>query len=336
MKLGILCPGYGHARGGVIDHTRRIARSWSKRGPQVLVADDLRVDPRALAARWHEEAVTAVLIQYVPFLYGRRGLSRFPLQLTRSLRQLGVRTVVFAHESWVPPSRLPWLLLSPLQRNQLRAIAGNVDVVVTPVPEWRSEIGGNAVTMYVGSNLGVPPESARHEMEPSPVVFSPFASGLRWDWIAAAVQAIDADPPLTLIGADASSGRVHAAVGKFHDSRWRYLGRLDAPEVLARLMCAPVVLAPYIDGITGRRTTVMGALSVGTPVITSAGRLFDSFFDRPPVRTATSKGEFVELAARIFRQQIHDTPRRQPPDWYRTELDPDVLDEKLLKVMLGS
>ena len=79
--VAILSPGYPDAPGGVTDHTARLVRSWSDIGATVHVFGDITGPVTSLANRIASEHIQALLIQYVPFLYGRRGLSTLPKTL---------------------------------------------------------------------------------------------------------------------------------------------------------------------------------------------------------------------------------------------------------------
>ena len=133
-KVAILSPGYPDDPGGVTDHTARLVKNWPEMGADVCVLGDVSQTVESLTARLESETAAALLIQYVPFLYGRRGLSRKPKELAVACEGVGIRVTTFVHEPWVPPTRLPWLILSPLQKRQLRHLMSVSDAVVTAVP----------------------------------------------------------------------------------------------------------------------------------------------------------------------------------------------------------
>ena len=54
------------------------------------------------------------------------------------------------------------------------------------------------------------------------------------------------------------------------------LATTDAGDIAAALRACDVLVQPYPDGVTTRRTSVMGALSTGVPVITSDGPLTEA------------------------------------------------------------
>lgn len=333
-SIRIVSPGFPETPGGVTDHTARLRRHWKDAGHEVQVLGTRDEEPAAIAARWRDEGAEAVLIQYVPFLYGRRGVSRFPERVARAARELGLHTSLFVHETWVPPTRVPWLVLGPIQKRQLRRLLGAVDGVVTAVPAWADALGHRAQVVRVGSNLGEP--LSQLPTQPpltAPVVFSPFAAGLEWRWIVAAVEAIGATPPLIVIGADEQEVRDHHVVGRWWRAEWSCRGRLPAEEVLPLLSRAPLVLAPFGDGLTGRRTSAMAAMSAGAQVLSSVGPLFDPLFDDSPVALARTAEEFVERARRIWSDPDSHSHRDERLEWHHAHLEPKTLDARLLDLV---
>lgn len=333
MALAIVSPGYPFSPGGVTDHTARLEHRWRDAGHTVHLYADLATPPEETVRAWQQGGVRAVLIQYVPFLYARRGLSTVPLRISRAARAAGMRVTTFVHEPWVPPTRLPWLVLGPLQRWQLRRLRAASDAVTTPVPAWSERFTGASV-LYVGSTLGEPEQASSPQPElPSPVVFSPFAAGLRWDWIAEAVRAIGAG--LSVIGADRTSAMAHPVVSRYVAPEWQFHGRPPAAEVLALLARARLVLAPFVDGLTGRRTSALAAMSTGTRLLTSDGHLVDPTLVAGPAVLGTTREGYARAAVECW--QIPQTPaeREEQIHWYRTLLDPRALDHMLLTLMLG-
>jgi len=333
--IAIVSPGYPSGTGGVTDHTARLVRHWSP-SHTVSVLGKADVTPPDVISEWIGEGATAILIQYVPFLYGRRGLSPVPRQIARIARAQRLRVTVFVHEPWVPPTRLPWLVLAPLQRRQLLLLVQEADAVVTPVPAWAAQLRSATHQVPVGSTLGDPTTGNQTTaLLPFPVVFSPFSAGLRWDWICAAVDALGTG--LTVVGCDRESALAHESVNRWMRPDWDYRGRLPAWLVLDLLSGARLVLAPFVDGLTGRRTSAMAALSVGARVLSSRGPLFDATFDQSPIAFAESSDEFARRAAAIWGKQTDDpVERASRVAWYREHLDPAMLDARLIGIVTGS
>jgi hypothetical protein len=333
-SVAILSPGYPDALGGVTDHTARLVDHFAERGIESDVLATSDANPDDATRRWAEKGARGVLIQYVPFLYGRRGLSRLPETVASLARRRALRTVTFVHEPWVPATRLSWLVLSPLQRHQLHRLTRRSDVTVTPVPRWAELLGSGTEVLPVGSTLGDPPPIVTEPALDAPVVFSPFAAGLNWDWIITAVDAIGEG--LIVVGADAVQMRRHATAGRYLRASWDCRGRLLGRDVLATLGQASLVLAPFIDGITGRRTSALAALSMGVRTVSSEGALFDGVFGEGPVSLAETRDEFGRTAAEAWNTPDPSGARAQRIEWYRTHFDPRMLDARLLELLLGA
>lgn len=324
--VAILSPGFPHVPGGVTDHTARLVARWRTRDLAVHVADLSRPD-LALAAH-------ALLIQYVPFLYGRRGLSAELEALVEEAGRREIRVTLFVHEPWVPPTRLPWLVLSPLQRRQLGRLARVADAVVTPVPEWQALLPRPSTLLYVGSTLGSPdPALPTEPALPAPVVFSPFAAGLDWRWVAAAERAIGTG--LVVVGGTLDEARSRLRRLPARAADWTWMPRAEPDGVLRTLARARLALAPYVDGLTGRRTAALACLSVGTPLVTSRGPLFDPVFDEPATLPASSRTGFAAAANQLWTTASDGADRARRRAWFAQHFDPTMLDDRLLDVCLG-
>jgi hypothetical protein len=324
--VAILSPGFRGGRGGVTDHTARLVTHWNARGAQTTV-----LATTGELARFPGPA----LVQYVPFLYGRRGLAPDLVAAVRAARDAGRRVTVFVHEPWVPPTRLPWLVLSPLQRRQLRSLARTADAVVTPVPAWQDLLPVTTELIYVGSTLGSAPGVPPGPPWDAPVVFSPFASGLAWSWILAAEAAVRATPGLVIVGATLAEARSRRRALPARAQTWRWLGRLPSADALGALARARLVLAPYMDGLTGRRTAALAALSTGARVLSSHGRLSDPVFDDGPVGLAATSAEFAGLAAERWHTPESQADRAERQVWFERHFETGRLDERLLAIVLG-
>ncbi len=55
-------------------------------------------------------------------------------------------------------------------------------------------------------------------------------------------------------------------------------GELESSEISAHLLACDVLIQPYPDGVSSRRTTVMAGLALGVPVVTNEGMLSEPFW----------------------------------------------------------
>lgn len=95
-------------------------------------------------------------------------------------------------------------------------------------------------------------------------------------------------------------------------------GALGAAELSAHLQACDVMLQPYIDGASTRRTTLMAALAHGVPVVTTAGRLSEPFWRDSAAVVTVPAGDTAALVAAAAslagdgdrRRRLADAARR--------------------------
>jgi glycosyltransferase involved in cell wall biosynthesis len=80
-------------------------------------------------------------------------------------------------------------------------------------------------------------------------------------------------------------------------------GTLRAAELSLHLSACDLMLQPYIDGVSSRRTSVMVLLSHGLPVVTTSGRLTESLWretEAVALAAADDARALVETAERVL------------------------------------
>ena len=234
-----------------------------------------------------ELGVRSLLIQYVPFLYARRGLAPLLIASVARAARIGVRVGLFIHEPWVPPTRLVWRLTGPPMRRQLLALVRHADAVFTPVPAFADLVrpavrpGVPCRVVPVGSNVPVVAAdraACRRALglgseDIAVGVLSPAAAGALTSWVVAAAAATLSRPEVhwLIVG-----NRSDTEPPGFPDgTRVRRLGWLPADDLSRTLRALDIAVAPFTDGLTLRRTSAMAALAHGVPLVSSRGPLFD-------------------------------------------------------------
>lgn len=85
-----------------------------------------------------------------------------------------------------------------------------------------------------------------------------------------------------VLAAPTTAGRRFLLVGdgshELASKRANATGRLEPPEASAAIAACDVMLQPYPDGISGRRSSAAAALALGVPVVTNAGDLTEDFW----------------------------------------------------------
>ena len=306
MNPGVLLisPDFPPARGGVADHTLRLAHELATRGPVAVLTStanrssqpfpvhaevndwtDAESLARAIAARAAEKTL---LWQYVPHLYGRGGVNAAIGKVMHRLRAHAAGQLVIAHEIAAPFSPLPhrfWYALNHRRQwRQILAAAGAVGISSAAwLEEWTRREPQRAAKLFLlpsPANIAVVPVPATHARDwraaqqlPADcrvlAYFGTLSASKQFDRVLAAWEcAQDARRPVALAVA---GGHATITVPDALRPLFRPLGYLPADEVSRLLQAADVLALPFIDGVSERRTSFMAGLSHGCAVATTLG-----------------------------------------------------------------
>jgi glycosyltransferase involved in cell wall biosynthesis len=86
-------------------------------------------------------------------------------------------------------------------------------------------------------------------------------------------------------------------------------GRLSGADAAATLRACDLIVQPYPDGVTTRRTSVMAALTTAVPVVTTSGPLTEPVWSGTAAVALAPAGDaaaFVERAVAL----VADRPER--------------------------
>jgi hypothetical protein len=297
MRIALVCRQSPDAVDAIRDHAVLLAAALRAHGAEVDL--HLRTPDRSWLVEPGGSVRTqltaglagydAVLLQYNPFMWGRWGFAPWlPLELWRlRLRRSRPRLALILHEPFVPMTGWRWTLMGLWQRAQLGAVRAATDIVFVSIEAWTRRLRRwlprrRTIHLPVGSTI--PDGSAAREDERRTlgagaddlVVATIDTGGSSWSStpVRAALARIAADGPrvlLLVLGAGASAPAGLPAAVEVHVP-----GRLDATLLAARLSAADLFLAPYVDGVSTRRTSLMASLLHGVAVVGTDGDLTDS------------------------------------------------------------
>jgi glycosyltransferase involved in cell wall biosynthesis len=323
--------------GGVSDYTRLVAHGLADAGDRVAVwappcpdEDETHIGvtvhrlPDCFGARTrqvlttHLDSVTPrarVLIQYVPQAFGRRGANVPFCWWVRSRRHDSVW--VMFHEVWYPFDRRAGLRRNALAAaNRLMAslVARAAERTFTSIPAWQADVASLAkpnvpVTwMPVPSGIAVVCDRAaaaevraRVGRSGRPLVghFGTYGGHIR-PLVDTAVIALvnQRDCDVLLIGRGSEEARSDLTArqpqlaGRVHAS-----GALDSPAVSAHITACDVMLQPYPDGVSTRRTSAMAALAHGRALVTTNGRLTEPVWNETRAALLVPVGDQSAIAS---------------------------------------
>jgi glycosyltransferase involved in cell wall biosynthesis len=302
---------YPFQPGGVSDYTRLVARGLARAGDAVHVfapatqasPDDPGVSVHRLAGRFGPRALrslgaaldslprgTRLLVQYVPHAFGWKGMNLLFCAWLRSRRE---PLWIMFHEvafPMAPEQRFRHNVLGAVHRVMARIVAGAAERIFVSIPAWESLLRAFAAPQAPVTWLPVPsvfpagarPDRAaalRAELAPGSRFvlghFGTFGESLA-PLLAAILPALlaDARRSALLVGRGgeafaASLVRAHPALA----GRVITTGALPEAELHAYLAACDLLVQPYPDGVSSRRTTVMAGLAAGVPIVANEGLL---------------------------------------------------------------
>jgi glycosyltransferase involved in cell wall biosynthesis len=289
----------------------------------------------------------AVVIQYNPFMYGRWGFAPWlPAALWRARRERGAPEIaLMVHEPYVPMLNWRWTLMGLWQRSQLLALHALADVVFASIDSWAAMLGRlhprkPAHHLPVGSNL---PDMRirRAEVRASlgatdeTVVVSAFGTAhpaRQLDHVVEAANAVAGSGVPTIVqNLGAGAPALH---GIERGVRVSQPGYQSSAALAERLAATDLFLAPFVDGVSTRRTTVMAALQHGLPIVGTDGDLTDRLF-----RSSTRAVQLVPVARRdlfaetvlrlALRREERDTLGQAARELYADHFDWPVIAARL-------
>jgi glycosyltransferase involved in cell wall biosynthesis len=256
-----------------------------------------------------------ILVQYVPHAFGWRG-ANVPFCLWLSSRKRDAVWVMF-HEVAYPISPRQRLLhngLGVVTRGMASLVASAAERIFVSIPAWEPLVRpvASASTpltwMPVPSTIGVHanPEATAavraRWADGRPLVghfgtFGALVAPLVLEAIPLVVDQTDAN--VLLLGRD-SEVAAAALVNRASTLRARVhaAGPLSPQALSHHIAACDVMLQPYPDGVSSRRTSVMAALAHARPVVTTTGALTEDIWHEGGV-ILCPVGDAAALAATV-------------------------------------
>jgi glycosyltransferase involved in cell wall biosynthesis len=285
-----------------------------------------------------------VVLQYNPFSFGRGGVAPTLLRDLGRLKAAGPKLTVVVHEPFVPMDDRRTTVMGLAQRAQLRSIVALADAVLVSTTAWIPLIGRQGRRRLVGdlpSGSTLPDarptrERSRRHLGCGPVTFAialygtDHPSRLLGHAVHTVNRLVDAGHDVVLLNLGANAPPLPDLRRTVRELR---PGPLPAEHLAELLAAADVLLAPFVDGVTTRRTTVAAALQQGVPVIGLDGPLTDEATRQAtPAIVLLEQGTpemFAEGVSGILA--MYDLRQRSyaARHWYEERLDWPVLAARL-------
>jgi glycosyltransferase involved in cell wall biosynthesis len=277
-------------------------------------------------AAWHPDCVT---VQFSPNLYAHklRGIApHLPVWLAALRAATGAPIALMAHEQSYPAAFFPAdrLLIGVPQLAIFQALCLVCDAVLFAIEVGASKyerrypfLRGRFHWLPVGSNIPVSTAASdgfiqREGIAPGEIVLllfgTPHPTRLFGHSFMALTRARNEGLPARLIAVGTSNERLRQEISDekrpeltAHAIGLGYLRNEEASHYLKR---ADVVLAPFLDGVSSRRGSVMAALSHSRPVVTNLGWATDlsaGWNEFTQVASDNSPEGFAEAVVSLLR-----------------------------------
>lgn len=368
QKILIVSPEYPPIRGGVSDHTKNLRNALEPfvEEVKVLTSAGLGIGETDIVApvisNWHsyQEMVCAVenfgknwtiLWQYVPHMYGRYGVNFTIPRIVKELNRRGYVQAMIAHEIAASFALRPSFMLSSIcHRLQWASIVGCFRAIGVSTEAW---------LLRFSNSLG---RSERTFLCPSPSNIRKFC--LSQTTRAAWCKKLGLDPLKPIVGSfglSADSYQVTALnrVGELLEEKQlpvsilcvggksdllrsdvQQVGFLSEKEVSVYLQNLDVLILPFVDGVSERRTSFMAGLSHGCPLVTTVGESTGaSLRSLDAIETVDSNSP--EMIAETVHQLLLNPKRRESVSHkcfqaYRSQFDWKVVAERILMEIVNS
>lgn len=270
----------------------------------------------------------------------------------------GMPIVTMVHEPFVPLRTWKWWILGPIQRALLALWILASRRVLVSIWAWTEMLrrmfrwrAGDIRWLAVGSNLspvGISPEERRHLREkwglPGSgvvlVMLNPLGTGKQFDlvsrvWKRLASRHEKVGLLIVGVGREEALRRFPAAPD---GDRTAYTGFFPDEAASRLLGCADVGLAPYVDGLSSRRSSTISMMAHGLPIVSTRAELTDpGVFDDFPVLLVSPADETgFEHAIEAL---IHSPERRAEAAegtrrFFQRHFAWDVLEQQFLEVAI--
>jgi len=293
--------------GGVGDYTSQIAAALATAGDDVVVCvpgsfgapepiprvelvvlpDRFGRHSRAVLDRIQQERRARLLVQYVPNAFGARGSNLAFCRWLGQRRDVGDSVAVMFHEpyfyfGWRAPRRNALALVQRAMAALLLRAADEVYVstsawnrYLTPFAPWSAP---RPITAPIPSTI--PVRAKLLTRRPTKVVghFGSYGADIAPLLRDTLVRLLESDREVSVLcmGRGSEEFVRELSSNGVLSSRLRSTGYVSRGDVASAIAACDLMLQPYPDGVTTRRTTVMAGLANARPVLTTTGALTEA------------------------------------------------------------
>ena len=285
---------------------------------------DLR---RVGAALDRQPAPRRLLVQWVPHGFGYRSLNvMFAVWLANRAWRRGDELHVMIHEPFLRFSRRPLQFAAALVHRAMLAIAGSAATRIwISIPSWADEIAPYIPRRTPVQWLPIPaPDmlaattdevaAVRGRIGASTILghfgtFSPLITPILERALDVVMERSNAS--VLLIGRDGDAFcRRFLSSRPDATTRVHATGALEADALCRHIQACDLMVQPYPDGVSSRRTSTLALMARGVPVVTNLGDLTEPFWKRSFAVALVDQPDGARLGQTAV-DLLQDEPKRR-------------------------
>jgi glycosyltransferase involved in cell wall biosynthesis len=348
-SIHIITPEYFPRCGGVADYTRQIARGLATEGDQVHIWCPVPSEDEIKGVTIHGalgtfgaadlaragllldafDAPRRLLVQWVPHGYGYRAMNlAFCLWLLGRSRR-GDVVELMVHEAYLHLWEGTWRQTAAAVVHRLMTIvllqAASRVWVSIPTWEamWKPYVIGRTVPFKWLPVPSVLDEAKLEDVDAvraqlrrtgGPLVghfgtYGAPVAALLQQSLHELLRRVEAAQVLLIGSGSQEFRRAFVAAAPEYSTRVTATGALDHSALAAHVAACDLLLQPYPDGVSSRRTTAMAALRLGVPLVTTSGRLTEPTWQMSNAVRLSPVGDCRRLASEVEHLLGHPRER---------------------------
>ncbi len=319
--------------GGVSDYTALLAQTLRDSGESVHVwapgsEEDSGTEPHvhrvlgnfdsaslARADRLLDQfpSPRTLLVQWVPHGYGRRSMNvGFCRWLAQRVRRHGDLLQLMVHEPFLEFRGVRQSAAAAVHRWMVCTLLHAAERVWLSIPAWESRLRPYAPSKLRMDWLPISspiPRTATQESiravreklgDPFLLIghLGTYPSAIREMLEPTMVELLRSHPEVSFVLLGSGSNEVRCALlARSPDlaNRLFATGTLPSAELSSHLAACDLLIQPYPDGASSRRSSLMAGISHAVPVITTSGRLSESLWNDSGAVAIASASDRIEL-----------------------------------------
>jgi len=265
-----------------------------------------------------------LLVQWVPHGYGLRSMNvGFCRWLAKRVRRHGDMLQLMVHEPFLEFRGFRQSAAAGVHRWMIRTLLHAAERIWLSIPAWESKLRTYAPaklpmdwlpipssiprsatpqsTRAVREKLGNPPLLLGHLGTYSPVIREMLEPTI--------VELLQWHPELRFVMLGSGGSEVRSALlaqSPDQSSRLLATGFLPSGELSPHLAACDLLIQPYPDGASSRRSSLMAGISHGVPVVTTSGHLSESLWTESgavAIAPARDRSAFMSSVRGLIQSQ---------------------------------